>query len=175
MCLQNGTLFESFCLYKTVIGLLPLPRWRCPYFSHTTFHSSSLPKLIPLWGQRGGASSHHPLWLQRWGKGWWIWTSQFSSVWEEFFTLGSILAKAEYTELLLLLLRWTFGFTLGQISLWVMFSPVNFTKFTCSKALTPGAMAKAMKEHQMGIPKWHSKYCKATVSCIVTEKKCLTL
>lgn len=29
-----------------VIGLMPLPRWRCPYFSHTTFHSPGLPKLI---------------------------------------------------------------------------------------------------------------------------------
>lgn len=43
-------------------------------------------------------------------------------------------------------------------------------KFTCAEALTPGAMTKATKEHQMGIPKLHSEYCEATVSHVVTKK-----
>lgn len=43
-------------------------------------------------------------------------------------------------------------------------------KFTCAEALTSGAMTKAVKEHQMGIPKLHSEYREAAVSYIVTKK-----
>lgn len=66
--LPNATSSPALCARKTPAhlrdgkgkqellcgtGLMPLSRWSCPYFSHTTFPSSS-----HCWAQRGGAGSH---------------------------------------------------------------------------------------------------------------------
>lgn len=54
-----------------VTGLMALPRWRCPFCSHTTLHSPGVPKPIPLLGTASkGWLSHHQLQLQRQIKGW---------------------------------------------------------------------------------------------------------